>query len=107
MFANDHCTGKLNYVKLIRESIWFAMIDSRIDSVRNILIRCTPSSYWSDLMMTRNDFTKCNFNCLGHICSQCELSLLEHQHLRGCSHLAVALIIIIMARLINEEASAD
>ena len=43
MFANDHCTGKLNYVKLIRESIWFAMIDSRIDSVRNILIRCTPS----------------------------------------------------------------
>ena len=42
MFANDHCTGKLNYVKLIRESIWFAMIDSRIDSVRNILIRCTP-----------------------------------------------------------------
>ena len=43
MFANDHCTGKLNYVKLIRESIWFAMIDSRIDSVRNILIRCTPT----------------------------------------------------------------
>ena len=43
MFANDHCTGKLNYVKLIRESIWFAMIDSRIDSVRNILIRRTPS----------------------------------------------------------------
>ena len=33
---------KLNYVKSIRESIWFAMIDSRIDSVRNILIRCTP-----------------------------------------------------------------
>ena len=43
MFANDHCRGKLNYVKLIRESIWFVMIDSRIDSVRNILIRCTPS----------------------------------------------------------------
>ena len=45
MFANDHCTGKLNYVKLIRESIWFAMIDSWIDSVRNILIRCTPISH--------------------------------------------------------------
>ena len=44
MFANDHCTGKLNYVKLIRESIRFAMIDSRIDSVRNILIRCTPTN---------------------------------------------------------------
>ena len=43
--SNDHCTGKLNYVKLIRESIWFALIDSRIDSVRNILIRCTPRSY--------------------------------------------------------------
>ena len=43
MFANDHCTGKLNYVKLIRESIWFAMIDSRIDSFCNILIRCTPN----------------------------------------------------------------
>ena len=42
--SNDHCTGKLNYVKLIRESIWFALIDSRIDSVCNILIRCTPTS---------------------------------------------------------------
>ena len=41
--SNDYCTGKLNYVILIHESIWFAMIDSRIDSVRNILIRCTPS----------------------------------------------------------------
>ena len=47
MSANDHCTGKLNYVKLIRESIWFAMIDSRIDSVHNILIRCTPSHGFS------------------------------------------------------------
>ena len=41
--SNDYCTGKLNYVILICESIWFAMIDSRIVSVRNILIRCTPS----------------------------------------------------------------
>ena len=54
MFANDHCTGKLNYVKLIRESIWFAMIDSRIDSVRNILIRCTPN-----LCQKTNEITKC------------------------------------------------
>ena len=52
MFANDHCTGKLNYVKLIRESIRFAMIDSRIDSVRNILIRCTPSGGSIDISIS-------------------------------------------------------
>ena len=53
--------GTLNYVKLIRESIWFAMIDSRIDSVRNILIRCTPTI---NPMNLRTKFQKDRLNSI-------------------------------------------
>ena len=60
--SNDYCTGKLNYVKLIRESIWFALIDSRIDSVRNILICCTPNGKptcrkWAGNLLVWSDLT--------------------------------------------------
>ena len=80
MFANDHCTGKLNYVKLIRESIWFAMIDSRIDSVRNILIRCTPTEKdkqnWQNYSVNTPQYSNINLPLVS-IFSELEMLLSE------------------------------